>query len=214
MSPGALRAASVAVLATTVLGAAVATRVAVSGAADLAVARDCRQADLPLTAVDFAARAARWYLPVGGSSREGRLLLADLAAERAEAGDDDLSLRAWQELRGAILGSRWLLTPDRDLLDLANAHIARGMAARDVLPDGRKGLPEAGHLAFLQRDDLPRPLPAFGASLLFVIWAAVTVVGAWRSVTPEGRLVGGPALRWSLASLVLLASWLALLAVA
>lgn len=213
MSPGALRAASLAVLATTVLGGAVAVRVAVSGAADLSVARECRQAGLPLTAVDYAARAARWYLPAGGASREGRLLLAELAGELAPT-DPDLSLRAWQELRGAVLGSRWLVTPDRDLLDLANGHIARGLAARDVLPDGRPGLDAAGHLAFLQRDDLPRPLPAFGASLLFVIWAAVTVAGAWRSVTPQGRLRGGPALRWGLGSLALLACWLVLLSVA
>jgi hypothetical protein len=214
VSPGSLRAASLAVLAATVFLATVVVRVAVSGSSDLAVAKDCRAADLPLTAVDFAARAARWYLPAGGSSREGRQLLADLAGELAAGGDADLSLRAWQELRGAILGSRWLVTPDRDLLDLANGRIAREMAARDVLPDGRRGLDEAGHLAFLQRDDLPRPLPAAGASLLFVAWVVVTVAGAWKSVTPEGRLRGGPALRWGGASLLLLACWLILLALA
>ena len=69
-------------------------------------------------------------------------------------------------------------------------------------------------MAYLIRNDLPRPIPAAGASFLFVLWVAATLAGAWRSVTPDGRLRGGPALRWGALSLVLLAGWLSLLALA
>jgi len=211
---GTSRAASAAALAVIAVAAVVAVRVAVSGRADLATAIACRDAALPSTAVDFASRASRWYLPVGGGSREARLLLADLARDASAAGDDALSLRAWQELRGSIRATRWLVTPDADLLEVADAAIAKGMAAIDRLPDGRPGLDEAGHLAFLKRDSMPRTAPAAAAVLLFVAWVSVTAAGAWRSLTPEGRLKGRSALSWGLGSAALLAGWLVALSLA
>ena len=82
------------------------------------------------------------------------------------------------------------------------------------LPDGRPGLDEAGHLEFLRRDSMPRTLPAALASLLFLAWVAVTGVGAWRSLTPEGRLRGRAALSFGLASAALLGGWLLCLSLA
>ena len=208
MTTGVLRPATVALLAVVAVASAIAVRVAVSGRSDLQTAIACQQADLPSTPVDFASRAARWYLPAGGVSRPARELLRDLAREADAAGHPELALRAWQELRGAVRSTRWIVTPDADLLDEADHAIAKGMAAIDRLPDGRPGLDEAGHLEFLQRDAMPHPGPATAAVLLFIAWVSVTAAGAWRSMTPEGRLKGRAALSWGLASAALLAGWL------
>ncbi len=214
MTAGFPRVFTVVSLATIVVTAVVATRVAVSGRDDLATAIACQQADLPATAIDFAARAARWYLPLAGVSRPARELLRDLAKEAGAVGNPGLELQAWQELRGAIRSTRWMITPDTDLLDEADASIARGLAAIDRLPDGRAGLDEAGHLAFLKRDSMPRNGPSAAAVILFVAWLSVTAAGAFRSVTPEGRLRGGAILFWGLGSLTLLAGWLIALSLA
>jgi len=211
VSPTGLRTLAVAVGMGALLLFAVAVRVRTSGTADLKTARACRDAGLPGTAVDMAGRAARWQLPVGGASRKARELLLELGDEAGKRGDADLALRAWQGVRGSILGSRWLRTPDPDLLEAANRRIAGEMARRDRLPDGSPGLDEAGHLAFLARDDMPRPWPAFLASLAFLAWVGVSLVGSFRALTPEGALRPGPALRWGLGSLGLLLCWLGLL---
>ncbi len=211
MSPTALRVIAAVLGTAAVLLFAVAVRVRTSGAGDLQAARACREAGLHRTAVDMAGRAARWQLPVGGASRKARELLRDLGDEALARGDADLALRAWQGLRGSILGSRWLRVPDPDLLEEANRRIAREMARRDRLPDGSPGLDEEGHLAFLARDDLPRPWPAFLASWAFLAWVAVSLAGAFRAVTPDGSLRPGPALRWGLGSAGLLLAWLVLL---
>ena len=208
MTRGVTRPATVIALAVVTVAAAITVRVAVSGQSDLRTAIACRDAGFPSTAVDFAARAARWYLPVGGASRPARELLKDLALAAASTEHPDLSLRAWQELRGAIRSTRWLMTPDPDLLDEADQAIAKGMAAIDRMPDGRPGMDETAHLEFLKRDSLPRTAPAAAAVLLFVAWIAITAVGAWRSVTPEGRLKGRVALGWGLASAASLGGWL------
>lgn len=211
MSPTGLRVLAATLGTGAVLLVAVAVRVRTSGVADLQAARACREAGLLQTAVDMAGRAARWQLPIGGVSREARELLRDLAEEASTRGDPDLALRAWQGLRGSILGSRWLRVPDPDLLEEANRRIAQEMARRDRLPDGSPGLDEAGHLAYLLRDDLPRPWPAFLASWVFLAWVAVSLAGSFRAVTPAGALRAGPALRWGLGSLGLLLCWLVLL---
>ncbi|MEO6950708.1 MAG: hypothetical protein ABI321_02765 [Polyangia bacterium] len=72
-------------------------------------------------------RAAR-LLPFG-PSETARTALATLARQGAEG--------AWSELRASILATRWLLTPDRGLLDEANHAIAE-QRARKVLAEGRK----------------------------------------------------------------------------
>jgi hypothetical protein len=68
--------------------------------------------DLAIGDVPALGRAARAW-PLSGA----RERLRDLGRR----GD----LAAWTELRASILASRWLLTPDRRLLDEANAAIAR-----------------------------------------------------------------------------------------
>ena len=200
--------AALAVAAGLVVALAVAARVLSSGYCDLDTARQCRSADLPWTAIDYYARAARWYLPVVGAHAEARQALAGMATEAQAAGLDDLALRGWRELSGAILGTRWLTTPDADLLDQANRGIARLMARQDAALRPGRALDEGGHLALLQRDASPNPGWAAAAVLLFVAWIGVTGAGAWRSVTPDGRLRGLAAVSWGSASLVLLAGWL------
>jgi hypothetical protein len=68
--------------------------------------------DLAIGDVPALGRAARAWPLCGARAR---------LAELGRRGD----LAAWTELRASILATRWLLTPDRALLEEANAAIAR-----------------------------------------------------------------------------------------
>ncbi len=192
------------------VGVAVCARVAVSGSEDLATARMAREAGLPATAVEYYGRAARWYLPLVGPHGPARREMAALCREVEGAGDPGLALRCHREMRGAILATRWLMTPDSDLLEDANQAIAR-LVARERGPDGRPVLPEALHLDLLHRDETPNPWLSALAVVLFCAWIGVAGWGLWSSVLPEGavswRRLGG----FLLLSLGLAAAWLTVL---
>lgn len=196
-----------------VVGVAVCARVMGSGSEDLSTARAAREAGLPATAVDYYGRAARWYLPIVGPHAPARREMAALCQEVEASGDQALALRCHREMRGAILATRWLVTPDSDLLEASNRAIAR-LVAQEKGPDGSPVLPEALHLEILHRDEAPNPWLSALAVLLFCGWIGMAGFGLWTSITPEGtvswRRLGG----YILVSLALAAAWLVALRLA
>ncbi len=190
-----------------VVGVAVCARVVVSGSEDLATARGARDAGLPATAIEYYGRAARWYLPLVGAHGPARREMAALCREVESGGDADLALRCHREMRGAILATRWLVTPDADLLEEANQAIAR-LVAREKGPDGLPVLPEATHLALLRRDETPNPWLSALAVVLFCAWVGVAGWGLWSSISPEGTVSWRRLGRFAVLSLVLASAWL------
>ncbi len=196
-----------------VVAVAVCARVVVSGSEDLAIARGAREAGLPGTAIEYYGRAARWYLPLVGPHASARREMREVCREVEGAGDVALALRCHREMRSAILATRWLITPDADLLDEANRAIAR-LGAREIGPDGRPVLPEREHLALLRRDESPNPWLSALAVLFFCAWVGVAGFGLWSSLTPEGAVSWRRLGRATLYALLLAAAWLAVLRLA
>ena len=202
------------VLAMVAALAAVCLRVGWSGRSDLRTADEARAAGLEDTAIDFYARAARWYLPGIGTQERALAGLVALGRDAETAGRPAVALRCFREARGAILGTRWLLTPSPAVLADANGAIARLTAVEDRAERGDRALSEAGHLALLERDLSPDPWLSALAVLLFLAWVGVLGSGAWRAVLPDGGV------RWRVlgahlgASAVLLAAWLVVLRLA
>lgn len=205
MRPG--RAAALAVALGLVLLAAAAIRVTVSGHRELARGRDLLAAGQTEEGVASLGRAARWYLPALGAHRAARESLMEIGAAREAAGDAAGALTAFRHVRGAILGSRWLFTPDADLLDTANDRIAVLMAAQDAAIRGDKALDAPAHRAFLERDAVPDAGRSALAVGLFLAWVGAAAVGLWRGLRPDGGIRGRVLASWSALSLLLLAAW-------
>jgi hypothetical protein len=203
-----------AVAALVVAAGVVGLRVAASGRSDLATAESCRASGLDETALDYYARAARWYLPGAGVHRLARARLLEMAADAERAGHRDLALRAYREVRGAIRSTRWLVTPDEDLLATADGAIARLVAAQDRELRGEGALDEAGHRDLLARDASPSPWMSLAVVLLFLAWVGVLVRGAWRGVHPDGTVAWRVVGLHAAASAVLLVLWLVALRLA
>jgi len=187
-------------------------RVYLSGREELTIARQCRDTGLDNAAIDHFARAARWYLPFSSTSYNAIEGLLDISRGFRAAGDDKTALMALREARGAILASRWFLTPHRDVLEQINRDIATLMVG-ESLPGG-PGSDADENLAQLQATTLPNPWLSGLAGLLFLAWIPVTVIGAARSVTREGRFAGRQGIVWISASAGLLCGWLLILAIA
>jgi hypothetical protein len=180
----------------------------------MARARTAIEADQPRQAMVHLGRGARAYLPLFGVHREARLELVRLARVFEDSGKQDLALLALRDVRGAILGTRWLLTSDRDLLSSANEDIVRLTAGIEPAVPGHAGLDPSAHLALLERDSSSAPVPSLLAVLLFLSWLFVTGWGSWASVTAGGQVRWDAVKWWLPASLGLLGSWLCALALA
>ena len=151
-----------------------------SRAALAEAARQGQHADADAVASRIAAlgRAARRAAP-GGAASEAREQLAALGRGGV--------MLAYEELRGAILATRWLWTPAPALLDEANQVIAARRAADEVsagheqgaLPDQAQVAARRGYyLAQLERSDEPSralSLLAVGG-LVMLLGAAVRML--------------------------------------
>lgn len=181
------------------LAGVVAARVLVEGRAELAEGERALAAGDQEGALAHLRRAARWHLP--GSPYPARAMdrleaLGDAAERRGEL---RLARRAREAVRGAILSTRSLYTPEAARLPPTNRKIAE-LLAREEGPAADPGQSEAGraafHLALLERD----PLPDVAWSLCAVLGFAVFVLGVaafcWRAITPADTLDRRAAL-WS-----------------
>ena len=191
---------------------ATAVRVAVSGHRELARGRDLLAAGQTEEGVAALGRAARWYLPALGAHREALETLMAVASARETGGDTAGALTAFRHVRGAILGSRWLLTPDADLLTTANDRIAFLMATQDRALRGETALDAAAHRAFLERDAVPDAGRSALAVGLFLAWVGAAAIGLWRGLQPDGGVRGRVLAPWSALSLLLLVAWVFVLA--
>lgn len=184
-------------------------RVVVSGRNDLEIANGCMRAGVEETAIDYFSRAARWYMPFFTTSSdaiEGLIRISEGAGQRQ---DPETALRALREARSAILASRWILTPHRERLAEINRQIAILMAGDPASENHDSSV--AKYLGQLEKTSMPNPIISLFATLLFVCWLAVTIVGSTKVVTARGRFTGGKSWIWIAGSAVLLIGWLVML---
>lgn len=202
------RAAALVLALGATLLAAVAVRVAISGNRELDRGRDLLAAGRVEEGVAALGKAARWYLPGLGAHREALESLMRVAETREAAGDAAGALTALRHVRGSILGSRWLITPDADLLATANDRIAVLMAAQDAALRGDTALDAAAHRTVLDRDAVPSAGRSALAVGLFLAWVGSAAITVWRGLRPDGGVRGRILVPWSALSLLLLAAWL------
>ncbi len=164
-------------------------RVILAGEAEIAAStRALEQADAR-DATIRAGRAAGWYAPGAPhvSVAYGRLKALARAAEQHRRAE--LALLAWRTLRSAAIETRWLVTPHRADLELANREIARLMATGphpSAAPDARI---LASQLRALSRREGPR-LAWVGVLVVgFVLWA-IGLLWWSRQVAQPGGKVG------------------------
>ncbi|MCC6994115.1 MAG: hypothetical protein IT370_05755 [Deltaproteobacteria bacterium] len=181
MTPLLLRAARWLAFALLLLTLA-AIRVHCSAAGELAAARRAAAAGDTDEALTRYGRAVRWRLPgpLAGPSDRAAAAMRDLARGAADH-DPSLTERAQRELRGALLGARWLTPPHADWLAEANRALASTLAARDAVraragasSDGT-GSTQAARERALARIPGPAPLHATVAVLLFLCSLAASL---------------------------------------
>jgi hypothetical protein len=151
-------------------------------------------------------RAARWRVPLADHDERARARLEAIADTAEQAGDLELALVAWRELRGALLGTRSLALADPDQLARANAGIVRGMVA-EAHASGR---PDARERWQAELDAAPArdTLASRVAALLFVLWLASLIGFVLRGLDADGRLIARHGIAWAAVSLALLLAWI------
>jgi hypothetical protein len=126
-------------------------------------------------------RAARRYLPLGPSAT-ARRELAELGRRQVPG--------AYEELRASVLATRWLITPDGELLNEAEQAIARRRATEQIAA-GTVTLPDPERVATLARAEqalLARHVePSRPLALLAVLGYALFLLGAWRALCAPAR---------------------------
>lgn len=158
------------------------------------------KSDAPM-AIDHFGRAARLYAP--GSPWVERSLgrLEEMALGAEAHNDDSLALMAWRELRSSVLATRSFYTPHPAVLERANQHIARLMAATEppsVAPGAKLAARERWHAARLAQDDAPSVLWSVLALLGLMGWIGAAIGFLLRGIDEEARLRKDAAIGWGL----------------
>lgn len=155
---------------------AAATRVVLSGDAELSASTAALEAGDPREAVVRARRAAGWYAPWAPHVDAAYQRLAALARAAETHRRDDIALLAWRSMRSAAIETRWLVSPRQADIALANEEIARLMAKR---PDEAEPDPvvRQAQLQTLLRHEPPSRWWAIALCLSFGL--AAVGLGLW-----------------------------------
>jgi hypothetical protein len=143
-------------------------------------------------AIGFYDRALHMYWP--GSPAVARAVdaLTTLAAQREASGDREGALHAWRVLRSGLYAARGLYLPYPQVVAQTEARIAELTAQK--LNDPAE---QERQLRFLQQSHDPHRGWSMLALAGFALWVGAAVGFIWRAMTPQGRLVVKPALRWA-----------------
>jgi hypothetical protein len=139
-------------------------------------------------------RAARLYAPGNPYSRRAVEKLAAVGRS-----DPARALAAWRELRSALLATRSFYTPQRALLDEANARIAELMADAEVAAGTQPAREKARawHAARLQQDEAPSVAWTLVALFGLAVWIGCALGLLLRGVGDDDRLRPRLALAWA-----------------
>ena len=176
--------------------AVVVVRVYVDGRAALAAGDRAMAAGKDRDAIAWYLEAGRMYVPGGVANRRGVENLAALGTRARAQGDDSTARRAWEAVRSAALGTRWLVTPYEDLLLRANAELA-GLYARSEAHANESVAEQQARIAWHAERMAARPGPAVGWTLAalvgLVAWLASVLLFILRGLDQTLRLRRGPA---------------------
>lgn len=180
-------------------------KVLVSSRAELADADRASSAGELETAVTHYRRAARWYLPIQPYADRALERLMEIGAQAETDDDSALALASYRSVRAALMSSRSLWIPDRDMLHRADEHIASLMARSDVPALDAHLSEEARAETYLAMLETDRD-PAAGWALLALLGFALWILGAYgvftRALDQDDRFIDGELRRWGTAFVV------------
>ena len=177
----------------------VSVRVVTSARSELREAEELLQRHDRDAAIVQLRRAARWYAPLSPYHARALHLLWREGDEAERAGELERALSAYRSVRGAILATRSLYVPERELLTAANERIASLMARQEVPGVDAGKTPEQlrrEHLALLT--PIPGPNVFWSCVVLggFVCWVFATFAFSLRAIDDEDRWVPAEVKRW------------------
>ncbi|HVV82003.1 MAG TPA: hypothetical protein VHE35_02945 [Kofleriaceae bacterium] len=176
---------------------------------DAAAARGDRAA-----AISSWRTAARWYVPVVGSTAAALHRLAGVAQEAEAAGDPATALAAWQAIHTSIHSIEGLTSPFRGALREADAHLATLLAAA---PGPKVGTPadrEAWHAAVMAGAPRTSRWMLLLAALGLATWLAGGVELVRRGLRADGSLAPARFVRAAITIAAGAGVWLAAIALA
>ena len=147
-------------------------------------------------------RAARWRLPLAEHDEQARMRLREIAERETEAGDIDVALVAWRELRSVILATRTTDVVDPEQLEAANTAIVELMVS-----SSDESTADSARWATELEEQPTSRVRSLAASACFLAWLIACVGFFLQGIDGKGRLEPRPALRWGAAALVLLVAW-------
>lgn len=155
--------------------------------------------------VDHAGRAARLYVPGNPWSARALASLMSACSPNLEVAANDAAWRlaACREVRSAILATRAVYTPNRDLLAQANERIAVLSAQLEppsvdpVAPSADLAARTRWHAERLARDQMPSVAWSLVALTGFAAWVGCAIGLLWHGLDERLRLRGRLALGWS-----------------
>lgn len=120
-----------ALLCAVIVLTAAATRAVVAGRAALADGDAALRRNDPAAAIVHWRRAARWYVPLAGTTADALSRLSTLAAAAETRGDTATAQAAWLAVRTAVISLRGLTAPHDELRRRADARLAVLLATPD-----------------------------------------------------------------------------------
>ena len=190
-----------------------AARIGWEGRAELRAAENARAEGKTDLEIEHLGRAARWRLPGAGHDEQALdRLMAIGAAQETQGGSVDVTaLRAYREVRGALVSTRAWGIPHRELFHRVNGKIATMMAAqeRDFGTDvSGRGDPMAYHLELLEEVGHENRALGHAAAVAFLGWVLATLLFVSKGIDRRARVRVRPALLWGGLSLALLVAWM------
>ena len=199
VAPSWIRRAVLIVAAAACLLLVLVVRVVVSARAELSQAELADRRGDTATAIVHYRRAARWYAPFSPYHVHALERLGQLGSEAEARGDVEQALQAYRAQRGAIMATRSVYVPERELLEQANRRISSLMA--ELPPPGMdagksKRQLQREHLLLLEK--IPGPSLGWTCVLLlgFACWVGAAFAFSVRAIDSQDRWVVREARVW------------------
>jgi hypothetical protein len=177
------------IVAVLVVVLAAAGRVAWVARSELAAGRAALAAGELPAAQNHLLYAARNYLPLASASREAVEELLALGDRFAAAGEPARAVAAYDDARGALYATAWLVGPDPELLGRGDRGYAVALAQWKAqrTPGTDVAAAEARYLELTQDPPTPNRFWALVMGLSFLGYVCCLAVLAWRWDLPNHR---------------------------
>lgn len=159
-------------------------RVVVEGRQELSLGKEAREAGQVELAQRHFLMAARWYLPGLDVEEEALGELMGIGERALEEGDGRRATLAFDDVRGALYGAAWMYVPGGEMLEKADAGLARSLAVwnEELRKSGSTKVEVTEELARerIARSESVSGLGVLAMGLGFLAYVGCLGVVAWR----------------------------------